>query len=62
MEKVYVTDYPTGADQIIPNWAYKTMFPGKVETPVRLGIKPWFDDVSSAQATPFKACYFFLTL
>ena len=59
MEKVYVTDYPTGADRIIPNWPYKTMFLEKVETPVRLGIKPWFDDVSLAQAAPFKACYFF---
>lgn len=61
-KRVYVANYLISADQKILDWLLKTTFLEKVESRIRLGIKPWFGDMGWAQVTPFWAYYFFLHL
>lgn len=46
-----MADYLIGANQKIPDSPMKTTFPGKSETAIRLGSKPWFGDVGLIQVT-----------
>lgn len=50
--------YLFGADQEILDWPVKISFLRKIETEVRLSIKPWFSDMGLAQVTLFWACNF----
>ena len=43
MVRAHVTDHLIGAEQKIPCRHVKTKFLGDVDTPIKLGTKPWFD-------------------
>ena len=43
MVRAHVTDHLIGAEQKIPGRPVKTKFLGDVDTPIKLGTKPWFD-------------------
>lgn len=48
VERAHVADDLIGTHQKFPDWLVKMTFLGKVETAVRLGMKPWFHDVGRA--------------